>query len=167
MALRKWYQYLLYSCLLFLIGCGVKTTQEHQTRADQSDNKGEEVMTRNIYIDPEIDLSSEKMVEIIIHFKTEPAKVAVAIAEMSGIPLSLDKAKEDVEDSHARFQEEVQKYLGQKQIPYTITHTYKTALNGVAMKLPGNEIKTLLQSAEIAAIYANKEIQLNPPPQPE
>jgi CHAT domain-containing protein len=145
----------------------VNDTQEHQTIGEHRENKGEEVVTRNIYIDPEIDLNTEKMVEIIIHFKTEPAKVAVAIAETSGIPLSLDKAKQDVEDSHARFQADVQKYLGLKQIPYTITHTYKTALNGVAMKLPGNEIKTLLQSGEIAAIYLNKEIQLNPPPQPE
>ncbi|MFK9091954.1 protease inhibitor I9 family protein [Bacillus salipaludis] len=124
-------------------------------------------MTSAIHIDPEVDMNSEKMVEIIIHFKTQPAKVAIAIAEMSGLPLTLDQAKQDVEESHSRFQEDVERYLGQNQIPYSINHTYKTVFNGVSMKLPGKEIIRLLQSNEIAAIYANKEIKLIPPPKPK
>jgi hypothetical protein len=159
-------KFLLFSCLICLILIsGVIYTKGHNDIEEMKENKGEEVMTTDIYIDPEIDQKSEKEIVIIIHFKTIPAKTAVAQAEMSGVPLTLEKAKQDVEDSHVRFQEDIKRYLGKQQIPYTIIHTYKAALNGVAMKLPANEIKTLLQSAEIAAIYANKEYKLTPPPQ--
>ncbi|CAH2717338.1 hypothetical protein BACCIP111895_04530 [Neobacillus rhizosphaerae] len=147
---------------------GQNTSKEEQNKpkGEQIEPKGEEVMTQNIYIDPKINLKSEEEVIIIIHFKTKPAKVAVALAEASGVPLTIEKAEQDVKDSHARFRKDVEKYLGQKQIPYTIVHTYSAALNGVAMKLPANEIKSLLQSAEIEAIYANREIKLVPPVQP-
>ena len=134
--------------------------------AKRQENKGEEVMTSALYIDPKIDMTSKKTISIIIHFKTKPAKVAVALAEANGVPLTLEEAKQNVEDSHARFQKDVKKFLDQKQIPYSITHTYKSALNGVAMELPANEIKTLLQSTEINAIYTNQEYYLDPPPQP-
>ena len=162
MAMVRWYPILFLSCLLCLAGCG-----DDKDIRGRGENREEEVMASAIHIDPEVDMNSEKVVEIIIHFKTQPAKVAVAIAEMSGVPLTLDQALQDVEESHLRFQEDVERYLGQNQIPYLITHTYKIALNGVAMKLPGKEIKTLLQSNEIAAVYANKEIKLNPSPKPK
>ena len=162
MAMVRWYPILFLSCLLCLAGCG-----DDKDIRGRGENREEEVMASAIHIDPEVDMKSEKMVEIIIHFKTKPAKVAVAIAEMSGVPLSLDQAKQDVEDSHSRFQEDIERYLGQNQIPYSIMHIYKAAFNGVAMKLPGKEIKRLLQSNEIATIYANKEIKLIPPPKPK
>jgi len=56
--------------------------------------------------------------------------------------------------------------ISTQQIPYTITHTYTAAINGVAMRLPASAIQALLQSAEIEAIYANKEIKMIPPVQP-
>jgi len=159
MAMVRWYPILLLSCLLCLAGF-----DDHNDIRERGENRGEEAMTSAIHIDPEVDMISEKMVEIIIHFKTQPAKVAVAIAEMSGVPLTLEQAKQDVEESHSRFKKDVERYLGQNQIPYSIKHTYKMAFNGVSMKLPGKEIKRLLQSNEIAAIYANREIKLIPPP---
>ncbi|MGE6257666.1 protease inhibitor I9 family protein [Heyndrickxia sporothermodurans] len=120
-------------------------------------------MNTSTYIDPAIDMKSEKMISVIIHFKTKPAKVAVTLAKEKGTPLTLEKAEQEVEASHARFQDDVKRILGQKNIPYSITYTYKTAYNGVSMKLPANEIKTLLQSKEIEGIYANKEYHLDPP----
>lgn len=158
----RWYPILLLTCLLCLAGY-----DNHEYIRERGENRGEEVMTSDIHIDPEVDMTSEKMVEIIIHFKTLPAKVAVAIAEKSGVPLTLEQAKQEVEESHSRFRKDVERYLGQHQIPYSIKHTYKMALNGVSMKLPGKEIKRLLQSNEIASIYANKEIKLIPPPRPK
>src|SRR4051794_11760963 len=80
----------------------------------KKEEKGEKGMTADIYIDPKINLGGEGEVTIIIHFKTVPAKVAVSLAESGGAPLTLEKAELDVEASHVRFQEDVQKYLGQK-----------------------------------------------------
>ncbi|NEY99274.1 protease inhibitor I9 family protein [Heyndrickxia shackletonii] len=123
-------------------------------------------MTSALYIDPKINMNSEKTVSIIIHFKTKPAKAAVALAEAKGVPLTLEQAQKDVEESHSRFQEDLKRLLDQNQISYSITYTYTTAFNGVSMKLPGTAIKTLLQSKEIDAIYANQEYHLDPPLKP-
>jgi hypothetical protein len=119
----------------------------------------------NIYIDPEIDMNSKEMITVIIQFKTKPAQVAVAIAEKSGVPLSLENANWAVEHSHARFQEDVKRFLVSKRIPYSINHIYKSALNGVSMSIPAYEIKTLLNFNEIESIHANKEYHLDPPQQ--
>ncbi|MGE8203285.1 protease inhibitor I9 family protein [Heyndrickxia sp. NPDC080065] len=140
--------------------------KDHKDVTERQKKEGEEVMKSALYIDPKIDMNSEKTISIIIHFKTQPAKAAVALAEAKGVPLTLEKAKIDVEESHARFQEDLKRLLDQKHIPYAITYTYTTAFNGVSMKLPGTAIKTLLQSKEIDAIYANKEYHLEPPLKP-
>lgn len=114
-------------------------------------------MNSSIYIDPEINLQSEENVAIIVQFKTKPAKAAVAISKGK---LTLDEAKQQVNTSHAHFQEELNNLLAQKQIQYTVTHRYKVAYNGVAMKLKGNKVQELLQSKVIEAIYANREFDL-------
>jgi hypothetical protein len=119
----------------------------------------------NIFIDPDIDMNSKEMITVIIQFKTKPAQVAVTIAEKSGVPLSLENANWAVEHSHARFQEDVKRFLVSKRIPYSINHIYKSALNGVSMSIPAYEIKTLLKFNEIESIHANKEYHLDPPSQ--
>jgi hypothetical protein len=116
-----------------------------------------------IYIDPMINMNTNKWITIIIHFNTNPAHAAVAIAESGGYSLSLINAEQEVEASHLRFQKDVERSLGKKDIPYKINHTYKTVFNGVSLSLQGNKIPELLQSAEIAAIYANKEYKIQPP----
>lgn len=120
-------------------------------------------MFPNIYIDPAINMISENEVTIIIYFKTQPAHVAVAAAKASGIPLTLEQAEQDVKNSHFRFQRDLDLLLGRHQIPYKVTNSYTTAVNGVALRLPANKIPMLLQSHEIAAIYANKEYKIEPP----
>ncbi|MEI4831367.1 protease inhibitor I9 family protein [Bacillus sp. FJAT-53711] len=166
MTMRKYYHFLSFICLLSLAGCGETDSHDYKNTEKRQEKKGEEVMTSASYIDPKIDMNSKKTVSIIIEFKTKPAKVAVALAKANGVSLTLEEAEQNVEDSHARFQKDVKRFLDQKQIPYSITHTYKSALNGVAMELPANEIKALLQSTEINAIYTNQEFHLDPPPQP-
>ncbi|MBO9128987.1 protease inhibitor I9 family protein [Bacillus sp. 165] len=124
------------------------------------------MITSSVYIDPKIDLANPNITKVIVHFKTQPAKVAVVLAEAEGKTLSLEQAKQNVEDSHARFQEDVERLLGQHNIPYSITSKYTAALNGVAIMLPGNQIMTLAQSHEIQAIYYNEEFHIEPPIQP-
>jgi hypothetical protein len=123
----------------------------------------EEEMNTSIFVDPDIDLSSEGTVSVIVHFKTQPARVAMALAKEQGYLLSFEQATQKVENSHARFLKELEQGLVGKHVEYTITRTYKTVINGMAMKLPAKSIIRLLQSSEIAAIYANQEVQLDPP----
>ncbi|WP_419159617.1 protease inhibitor I9 family protein [Rossellomorea sp. BNER] len=123
----------------------------------------EEEMNTSIFVDPDIDLSSEGTVSVIVHFKTQPARVAMALAKEQGNLLSFEQATQKVENSHARFLKELEQGLVGKHVEYTITRTYKTVINGMAMKLPAKSIIRLLQSSEIAAIYANQEVQLDPP----
>lgn len=86
-------------------------------------------MTTDIYIDPKIDIYSKKTITILVHFKTKPAKVAMLQAEAQGVLLTLEEAKRDVDESHDRFQKEVNGILGEKQIAFSITHTYKSTFN--------------------------------------
>ncbi|WP_045517264.1 protease inhibitor I9 family protein [Neobacillus niacini] len=126
-----------------------------------------ETMNPSVHIDPAIDLSSDQIISIIIEFKTKPAKIAVLEAEAKGIPLTIEEAKEKVEESHVTFQKELQTLLDKNQVPYTVRNTYKTAFNGVSMELPANEIIRLAESSSIISkIYPNKKIQLDPPISP-
>ncbi|WP_082630273.1 protease inhibitor I9 family protein [Peribacillus muralis] len=120
-----------------------------------------ETVKTPIYVDPKIDLTSEKRGSIIIQFRTKPARIAVLEAKAKGQTLALEKAMKDVEESHMRFQKEIQVLL--EKVPYSITGTYKTVYNGVTMELPAYKIKRLLESSEISTIHSNKEIQIDPP----
>jgi hypothetical protein len=117
----------------------------------------------NIYIEPQINMNVTEEISIIIHFKTQPAHSAIAIANSSGQPISLELAEKEVESSHLRFQVDIERLLGEKGIPFKIKHFYKNAFNGVTLRLPANKILELAQSPEVAAIYANKEYKLDPP----
>lgn len=121
-----------------------------------------EAMGTAVYIDPSIYNSDDKIVSVIIEFKTSPAVVAVKEAEAKGIHLTLEEATRQVEESHKKFQEELKTLLDANHIPYKIRHTYKTALNGVSMELPTNEVNRLLKSTVISKIYLNREIHLFP-----
>ncbi|MHC0036887.1 protease inhibitor I9 family protein [Pseudoneobacillus sp. C159] len=120
-------------------------------------------MKKDIFVDPLINMSSSDMITVIIQFKTKPAQEAMAISQKSGQPITLEKAKWAVEQSHLRFQEDVKKHLVSKKIPFTINHVYKSALNGVSMSLPANNINTLLLFNEIESIHANQEYHIDPP----
>ncbi|MCK1992328.1 hypothetical protein GW626_18400 [Peribacillus muralis] len=120
-----------------------------------------ETVKTPIYVDPKIDLTSEKRGSIIIQFRTKPARIAVLEAKAKGQALALEKAMKDVEESHMRFQKEIQILL--EKVPYSITGTYKTVYNGVTMELPAYKIKRLLESSEISTIHSNKDIQIDPP----
>lgn len=120
-------------------------------------------MNNQIYVDPAIDLTSDNIITVIIQFQTQPAHVAVAAAKSSGHSLTIEDARREVEKSHQRFQEEVKRYFIPKRVPFTITHVYTEALNGVAMRIPGNQVPLLLNFKEIQSIHANQEYHLDPP----
>lgn len=117
-------------------------------------------MNSSLYIDPKIDLDSEGVVEIIIQFKTQPAKIQVEISPDQ----TIEKATQLVEESHINFLQDVLNYMDNSNVEYVILYRYKEGFNGVAMKILGKNIKYLLQSNEIGAIYINETISLPPKP---
>ncbi|MEH7072914.1 protease inhibitor I9 family protein [Neobacillus drentensis] len=140
-------------------GCVLKNTPPANNEIEVK-----ETMNPSVHIDPAIDLSSKQTISIIIEFKTKPAKVAVIEAEAKGIPLTLEEAQEQVEESHRMFQKELLELLDKNQTPYKIRHKYTTALNGVSMEIPANEIKRLAESSSvISRISLNRKIKLDPP----
>lgn len=110
-------------------------------------------MNPSICVDPKVNLDSEESIEIIIKFKTNPAKIQVSHKNSN---VTLDQAIQKVEESHVRFQNELESYLEKYHIEYVILHTYKEAFNGVTIKIQGKNINYLLKSNEIKAIYLNK-----------
>jgi|SRR5690606_10085768 len=117
-------------------------------------------MNSSIFIDPKIDLGSEENVQIIVQFNTRPAIIQTKLMPN----LTIEKARQLVEESHRKFQQDVVNYLEKNQIGYVILNRYKEAYNGVAMELIGKNIKYLLQSNEIRAIYLNQKVSLPPMP---
>jgi hypothetical protein len=152
---------LLVTILSIMSGCH-DNTNENDYHVD-GEKVVKETMNPSVYLDPAVDLISDKTISVIIEFKTKPAVVAVLEAKEKGIPLTLEEAKQKVEESHETFQKELQTLLDENQVTYKVMHNYKTAFNGVSMELPANEIKRLLDSSVISKIYPNREIQLDPP----
>jgi hypothetical protein len=162
-AMKNYFRVVIIGLCVIYLGCQFEIVDGRKMDT-KTENELEVIETMNtpIYVDPEIDLTSQKKVSIIIQFKTKPAKIAVIEALAKGLTLSFEEATKDVEDSHIRFHKDIQTLLEQEKVPYSITRSYKTVY-GVAMELPASEIKRLLNSAEISTIHADKEIQLDPP----
>jgi Peptidase inhibitor I9 len=153
-------------CLLFIMymgGCQEKTGENAYQNKEEA---VKETMNSPVKVDPSINLSSEKVISVIVEFKTKPAKIAVLEAEAQGMDMTLDKAKEHVEQSHQAFEQELHDFLDDNKVDYRIKHRYKTAFNGVSMELPASEIKRFMGSSVISRIYPNEEVQLDPPIQP-
>ncbi|MFI8688235.1 S8 family serine peptidase [Rossellomorea sp. NPDC077527] len=122
---------------------------------------------RGLQLSRDIDLKSEEEVTVIVEFEQLPAKSEQIQQSLKGKEVSLEKAKKQVEESHATFKkdlnEKVKKTKSGKE-NYEIKHTYKDAFNGVAMTLPANEVESLLKSEVVKAVYSEEEVQLSPPP---
>lgn len=65
-----------------------------------------------------------------------------------------------MEKSHTDFHRELLLILESKQMTYKIIHSYKSSFNGAAMNLFGKEIKELLSSKIIKAIYMDQEVSI-------
>ncbi|MDY0410195.1 protease inhibitor I9 family protein [Virgibacillus soli] len=114
-------------------------------------------MNSSIYVDPKIDLNSEESIEVIIQFKTNPAKVQIALSDAG---LTLDQAMQNVEESHKRFEAELIRISNEHLISFDILNRYKEVYNGVAMRIQGVNIKYLLQSSEMKAIHLNSQMSI-------
>lgn len=126
---------------------------------------------RGLQLSRDIDLKSREEVTVIVEFDQLPAKVEQVQKSFKGEKVSLETVKKKVENSHNTFKKDLQAKLGKKtkstKESYKIEHTYKHALNGVAIKLPANEIEKLLDSEVVKAIYSELEVRVSPPKSPK
>ncbi|PEJ57108.1 hypothetical protein CN692_14555 [Bacillus sp. AFS002410] len=123
-----------------------------------------------LQLSPDVDLSSDKDVNVIVEFKDLPAKTAQIAKAIKGEKLSLTQANENVEKSHAQFKKDLQTKLKKTKSgkdAYHVKYTYKTSMNGVALTLPANQVKSLLDSKVVKAIYSDYTVHVEPPAQTE
>ncbi|PAE38701.1 S8 family serine peptidase [Bacillus sp. 7884-1] len=116
----------------------------------------------------EEELKSDNEISVIVEFKTKPEKVAVLDAALKGKKLTAEHAKNKINHEHATFEEDVKRILPStleksEKKAYQITRSFKTAYNGVSMKLPANEVETLLQSDAVKAVYKSVTFTIDPP----
>ncbi|QKE76009.1 S8 family serine peptidase (plasmid) [Arthrobacter citreus] len=113
-----------------------------------------------------VDLQSSKNLSVIVEFKEKPAKVAVLEEAADGNSLSLDDAKQQANDAQETFKNDLQTIykddLKENKNLYKIKRTYKNTLNGVAIDLPANKVKSLLKSKAVKAVWPNNVIKVEP-----
>ncbi|WP_432353809.1 S8 family serine peptidase [Sporosarcina sp. A2] len=126
-------------------------------------------------VHPAINQKSEAPVELIIEFKQDPAKVAVAKSQLQEkrSAISLKDAKNKVEESHNEFKKaikslELQPYnkLGSHSVEgnsVEITLEYRDAFNGVAVTMPGTAIKEVLKTGLVKRVWKNEELKVDLP----
>ncbi|MDM5225122.1 S8 family serine peptidase [Cytobacillus sp. NJ13] len=126
-----------------------------------------------VKISPSINVHNPNPIRIIVEFKQAPAEVAVIQQKILGKRISLTDAKKDVNDSHKKFRDFVQKMKEQKAgagaiTPYNtqstieITNEYKHAFNGVSMTLAGTDVEKLLESDLVNRIFEDRVVKVDP-----
>ncbi|MGM0865491.1 MAG: S8 family serine peptidase [Bacillota bacterium] len=122
-----------------------------------------------LQLSPETNLESEEEISVIVEFKDKPAKTAVLEAAADGKKLPMDEAKQKAEAAHKTFKSDLQKIYKEeakkKKDVYKVKRSYKNAINGVAIELPANKVKALLESNEVKAVWSNDEVHVEPPVQ--
>ncbi|TDL71128.1 hypothetical protein E2R56_19090 [Rhodococcus qingshengii] len=108
----------------------------------------------------EADLESTEEISVIVQFKSKPSKVAVLEAAAKGKTLKPEEASAQVEKEHKKFKEDIQEISKKKS--NSITKTFKNAYNGVAMTLPSDQVKQLLESDVVQAVYKNVTFTVDP-----
>ncbi|MBH0156886.1 S8 family serine peptidase [Fictibacillus sp. 5RED26] len=113
------------------------------------------------------ELQSEKEISVIVQFQSKPGQAAVLDAQLKGKKISRQQADSKVDQEHAQFKKDVEKLIPSnapmtKKSTHRITSTYKTVYNGVAMKLPANQVEALLQSEAVKAVYKDVTFKVDP-----
>ncbi|MGG0175596.1 S8 family serine peptidase [Gottfriedia acidiceleris] len=134
--------------------------REALTKLDATSQEG-------LQLPSSVDLQSTKNLSVIVELKDRPAKVAVIEEAANGNSLSLADAKQKAEDAQEAFKDDLQTIykddIKTNKNLYKIKRTYKNTLNGVAIDLPANKVKSLLQSKAVKAVWPNDVVQVEPP----
>ncbi|MFF2876351.1 S8 family serine peptidase [Gottfriedia sp. NPDC057991] len=119
-----------------------------------------------LQVSPETDLDSNQKTSVIVEFENDPAKIAELKASLEGQQLTESDASDLVDQDHTTFQEDLPGLLtdeNKNTVDYKIQRSFKTAFNGVSITLPANQIKNLLKSKAVKAVYSNETFTIEPP----
>ncbi|KZE64262.1 hypothetical protein AWM68_14310 [Fictibacillus phosphorivorans] len=113
------------------------------------------------------ELRSEKEISVIVQFQSKPGQAALLEAQLKGKKLSRQQADNNVDQEHTQFKNDLKTLIPSvapmsKKSSHKITSTYKTVYNGVAMKLPANQVESLLQSEAVKAVYKDVTFIVDP-----
>ncbi|PGS48345.1 S8 family serine peptidase [Bacillus sp. AFS041924] len=126
--------------------------------------------TTGLQISSDIDLKSSKLTDVIVEFANKPAKVAKIEASVEGKQLTESEAAALVDQDHNTFRAEVgQVLIDEKRstVDYKIKRSFKTALNGISMSLPANQVENLLKSKVVKNVWSIEQFKIDPPNQKE
>ena len=105
-------------------------------------------------------------VNVIVVFRSNPAGVQIAEAQMAGEILTASMAERNVESDHVLFRNELNAlFRGTARdavAPFTINHEYRVALNGVAMTLPANMVEAVAEFDSVFAIFPDTIVYFEP-----
>lgn len=119
-------------------------------------------------IDPKVNTKSNDLVKVIIQFKSEPAAVALKRAGLNSEKLSELTATSKVKQNHQQFKQHIKSLQQKRGLSYDaasiqITQEYETALNGVALTVPGVAVEDLMKSGVVKKVWADQEVVLDLP----
>ncbi|XZF74116.1 S8 family serine peptidase [Bacillus sp. AL-1R] len=114
-----------------------------------------------LQVNPDINLDATTQTSVIVEFNNKPAKVAQLESSLKGKQLTKTVATSLVDQDHATFSRDLGQVLTEdnnKKVKYKVNQSYRHAFNGVSMNLPANQIKNLLKSKAVKAIWSNEEV---------
>ncbi|PYY27001.1 S8 family serine peptidase [Paenibacillus illinoisensis] len=119
-------------------------------------------------IDSRVNTKSEDSVNVIVQFKSEPAVVALKRAALNNEKLSELTATSRVKQNHQQFKQHIKSLQQKRGLSYDasaiqITQEYDTALNGVALTIPGVAVEDLMKSGVVKKVWADQEVTLDLP----
>ncbi len=117
-----------------------------------------------LFLDKKVNLNSAEKVSVIVQFKNKPEHTAVLEAALEGKSLSSNQAKQNVNDDHTAFKQDLDSvFKNESDGSFKVTREYKNAFNGVAIEVPANKIGKLMKANVVQAIFSNATIQAEPP----
>lgn len=119
-----------------------------------------------LQISSDVDQTSTNQTSVIVEFVNKPAKVARIEASAEGQSFSEAEGAKLVDQDHEIFAQDVSQVLTDENnnpVNYKINKSFKNAFNGVSMSLPANQIKNLLKSKAVKAVWSNEAFSINPP----
>ncbi|EJQ46073.1 hypothetical protein IEQ_04123 [Bacillus cereus BAG6X1-2] len=123
----------------------------------------------NFTISPDIDSNSPELVNVIVEFNQDPAKIEVMKQAAKGKKITTTTAQAKVDEEHKVFKQHVESLKSKKDAgtydtkKVKVTREYKNAINGVAMTLPGVAVQELIQSGVVKRIFKDYEVKVEPP----
>ncbi|WP_413372753.1 S8 family serine peptidase [Paenibacillus taichungensis] len=119
-------------------------------------------------IDAKVNTKSTDLIKVIVQFKSEPAAVALKRAALNNEKMSELTATSKVKQNHLQFEQYMKSLQQKRDLSYDaasiqITQEYETALNGVALTIPGVAVEDLMKSGVVKKVWTDQEVALDLP----